>query len=458
MKIRPGEEEARAAPPVASGRPRPEDRARPRHSPLRRARADQGGLAPASEGPRGWRRPLALLAVVGPGLIAASAGNDAGGIITYASAGAQFRYRTLFFMVLVTVAYVVAQEMTARLAVHSGKGLAALIREEFPLRIAALAMVCLVVANVGLVVTEFAGIATALGLFGVSRYISVPVAAVLIWALVLFGSYRYAERVFLILSVAFLAYPVAAFLGHPRWSQVGLQTAYPHFVASPSFILLGVALIGTTITPYIQLYTAGALVDRGVGPDEYPLERIDAVGGAIVSDVISWFIIVATAAAIGGTGPLSSAHQAARALASVAGGKGAVLLFGLGLLGASALAAAVVPLSTSYAVAEAIGVERSVSRRFSEAPLFLGLFTFQLLIGVCAVLVPGNLVHLIVNTQVLQGIITPVILAFILILANRTSVLGDAANGPVLRKVAAVVVVAIACLSAVLLVQAAVGF
>ncbi len=407
----------------------------------------------AAPGPRATRRRLLLyLAAMGPGLIAAAAGNDAGGITTYASAGAQFGYRTLFFMVLVTFAYVVVQEMVARLSVHTGKGLAALIREEFPLRLTAFAIVAFAVANVGLMVTEFAGIATAFSLFDVSRYLSVPLAALAIWSLVLFGSYRYAERVFILLTLVFVAYPVAAVLGHPQWSKVVAQSAWPHFIGSGSFLLLGVALIGTTVTPYIQLYEAGAVVDKGIGPEEYRYERVDAIVGALVAAVVAMSIIVATAAAIGGSGPLQSAAQAAQALKPAAG-PAAEVLFGLGLLGASALAAAVVPLSTSYAVAEAVGAERSVSSSFRQAPLFLGIFTAQIVVGAAVVLVPGNLIHLIINTQVLEGVITPVTLGLILVLANRRSLLGDAANGPFARWAGGISVVAVASFAAFLVLQ-----
>ncbi|MGH9101370.1 MAG: Nramp family divalent metal transporter [Acidimicrobiales bacterium] len=406
---------------------------------------------------RRWRRLLVYAAFVGPGLVAAQAGNDAGGVITYASAGSQYGYRTLFLMVLVTIAYVVVQEMTARLATFTGRGLAALIREEFPIRATAFAVIALVIANMGLVVTEFAGIGSALELLGVSRYVSVPVAGVLIWLLVSFGSYRYAERVFLLMTVAFVAYPIAAVLGHPHWGTVGADLVTPHFLATRGFVLFAVALIGTTITPYIQLYVAGAVVDRGVEPDQYPLQRVDAIAGAIFSDIVSILIIVATGAAIGGSGALSSAKQAAGALRPVVG-SGAEVLFGLGLLGASALAAAVVPLSTSYAVAEAIGVERSVSRKIREAPLFLGLFSAQLAFGMLVVLIPGNLISLIVNAQVLEGVISPVILGFILVLANRRGLLGRAANGRIFSKVALACVGSVAILSAVVVVQTILGW
>lgn len=398
------------------------------------------------------RRFLLYLTFIGPGLIAASAGNDAGGVVTYASAGAQFGYKTLFFMVIVTVFYVVIQEMVARTSVYTGKGLAALIREEFSLRLTAFAILAFAVANLGLMVTEFGGIATAFSLFGVSRYLCVPIAAVAIWVLVLFGSYRYAERVFLLMTLVFVTYPIAAVLGHPNWHNVAVDSVSPHFVFTSAFLLLGVALIGTTITPYIQLYEAGAVVDKGVRPAEFRYQRADAVGGAIISDVISMTIIIATAAAIGGTGGLTSASQAAKALEPVAG-QAAEALFGIGLLGASALAAAVVPLSTSYAVAEVMGAERSVSSTFRRAPLFLSVFTIQIVIGAAVVLVPGNLVTLIVNTQVLEGVITPVTLVFILVLANRRSLLGTAANGPVARWLGAITVSVVGAFAGFLVLQ-----
>jgi Mn2+/Fe2+ NRAMP family transporter len=392
------------------------------------------------------RRLLAFLAVLGPGVIAANAGNDAGGIATYASAGSQFVYRTLFLMVLVTIALVLVQEMAARLGAYTGEGLVSLIREQFSLRVGTFAVVTLLIANLALVIAEFAGIGAALEIFSVSRYVSVPIAAVGIWSVVIFGSYRWAERIFLLLSVSFLAYPIALVLGHPDWGQVATNSLWPHFVADHEFVILAVALVGTTITPYMQLYQASAVADRGIGPDDYPRERLDTIGGSIFANLISVCIIIATAAAIGGSGALSSADQAARALEPVAG-SGAKTLFVAGLLGASALAAAVVPLSTAYALAEAVGVERSVSRRFSEAPLFLGLFTAQIVLGAAIALLPGNLIDLLINTQILNGIITPIILVFILILANRRSLLGDAANSPRFRLAATIAITAVAALA-----------
>jgi Mn2+/Fe2+ NRAMP family transporter len=397
------------------------------------------------------RRILVIAAIAGPGLIAAAAGNDAGGIVTYASAGSQYRYRTLFLMLLIGIGLALVQETSARLGAISGKGLAALIREEFSIRLTALALGALVIANVGIVVSEFAGIATAFELFHVSKYITVPTSAVVIWVLVLFGSYRYAERVFLLLTIAFFTYPVAAVLSHASWGTAASSVVIPHLIGNRGFVLLAVALIGTTISPYMQLYNAAAVVDRGIGPEEYPLERIDAIAGAGFATFISWSIIIATAAAIGGSGALSTAKEAADALRPVAG-HAAVLLFGLGLLGASALAAAVVPLSTSYALAEAVGVERSVSRSFREAPLFLGLFTGQIVIGAVVTLTPINLIHLLIGTQVIEGLVTPITLTFIVVLANRRSVLGSWVNGPVLKIVSGTVVVIVGSMALLLVV------
>jgi len=398
-----------------------------------------------------------VLAVAGPGIVAANAGNDAAGIATYASAGSEFVYRTLFFMLLVTIALVLVQEMAVRLGTYTGKGLAALIREQFTLRQTAVALGCVLLANTGLVVSEFAGIGAAFELLGVSRFIIIPIAAVAIWALVSFGSYRWAERIFLMMSLAFLAYPIAAILGYPNWGEVGSNLVIPHLVFSKPFLLLGVALIGTTVSPYMQLYAAAGVVDKGADPADYPRARIDAISGAVFACIVSMTIIIATATAIGGKGPLTSASEAALALKPVAGA-GAELLFAVGLIGASALAGAVVPLSSAYAISEAVGVERSVSRTFTEARLFLGLFGVQVLIGASLALTHINLITLLIGTQVLQGIITPVILVFILILTNRRSVLGSAANGTVFKVAATICVTAISAMSLLLLGSTALGF
>src|SRR5258707_15070845 len=264
-------------------------------------------------GRRRWRtRVLAVLAILGPGLIAANAGNDAGGILTYASAGAQFGYRPLFLMVLVTVALVGLQENASRRGVYTGEGLGRLIREQFSPRATFAAMTLLLVANAGLTVSEFAGVGAGMGICGVSRFISVPIAAVFVWALTVLGSSSRAERLFLALTLAFLAYPIAAFLGHPNGHEVLTNLVSPHFPASHAFLVLAVALIGTTITPYMQFYDASAVVDKHITPANYGSERIDSVSGSIWSNIISIFIIIATAAAIGRATPPDSPPQGPR--------------------------------------------------------------------------------------------------------------------------------------------------
>jgi NRAMP (natural resistance-associated macrophage protein)-like metal ion transporter len=419
--------------------------------------ARQGPSPTKTKLARRWlARTLALLAIFGPGLVSANAGNDAGGILTYASAGSQFGYRTLFLMVLITVGLIVVQEMCARLGVYTGKGLGGLLREQFSVRSGCFALALLLVANAGLTVSEFAGIGAAFEIFGVSQYISVPIAAVAVWGLTVLGTYSRAERLFLLLSLAFLSYPIAAFLSHPNAKEVFSNLLWPHFLHTQAFLFLAVALIGTTITPYMQFYVASAVVDKGIRPGNYSTERTDTVSAAIWSDVVSIFIIIATAAAIGGSGPLQSAEQAAKALAPVAG-PAAPELFGIGLLGASLLAASVVPLSTSYAIADALGTPRSVTATFRQAPLFYGLFTTQVVVGAGVALAPGNLVSLIVNAQVLNGIITPLLLTYVLVLANRRSVLGAAVNGRIFNVVATIAVAVTGVLSFVVLVQALAG-
>ncbi|MFF3365266.1 NRAMP family divalent metal transporter [Streptomyces misionensis] len=406
---------------------------------------------------RGLGRLAMVAAVAGPGLVAANAGNDAAGIATYASAGSQYTYGTLFFMVLVTIALVMVQEMAVRLGAHTGKGLGALIREQFSLRLTGLAVFCLLLANTGLVVSEFAGIGAAFELLGVPKWAVIPPAAILLWSLVLFGSYRWAERIFLIMSLAFFAYPIAMILGHPHWGEVGKHLVIPHMEPNKGFILLAVALIGTTVSPYMQFYAAAGVVDRGAKPEDYRLIKLDAVIGAVFACIVSLTIIIATAAAIGGTGPLDSAAQAAEALKPVAG-QNAEVLFAVGLIGASALAGAVVPLSASYAVGEAAGVERSVSRSFRDAPLFLGLFTAQIVLGAAVAMTPVNVIQLLIGTQVLQGLISPIVLVYLLVLTNRRTVLGAAANSPRYRIGATIVVVGVAGMSTILLVQTVLGW
>jgi Mn2+/Fe2+ NRAMP family transporter len=346
--------------------------------------------------------------------------------------------------------------MSARLGAVAGQGIAGLVREHFPLRVALGALAVLLVADIGLVVSELAGVAVALGGLGVPAWASVLGAAALVWAVVVLGSYTWAERALLVLAMAFLVYPVAAVLGHPDWHAAVEQSVVPHLLGDRSFAVLVVALIGTTITPYMQLFQASAIVDKGLGPERLRTARLDAVVGTLAAGVVTVAIIVATAAAIGGTGPLASADDAARALRPAAGAA-AGALFSIGLLGSSVLALAVVPLATAYAVAEAVGAERSVSRRFGEARLFLGLFTAQLVLGAAIALAPGNLVHLVLATQVLNGLVSPLLLGLLVVLAGRRSVLGEHANGPVLQVASVVCVTAIGAMALLVVGQAVVG-
>ncbi len=398
------------------------------------------------------RGAFAFLAVLGPGLIAASAGNDAGGIATYASVGAEFGYTLLWAMVLITVGLAIVQEMAARMGAVTGKGFADLVREQFGIRSTAFVMATLVVANAGLIVSEFAGIGAASELFGVPRWVAIPPMAILLWALIQRGSYARVERAFLWLSLVFLAYPVAAVLSHPDWSAVGRDLVLPSVQLNSRYLTLFIAMVGTTITPYMQLYLQSAVAEKGGRVD--PAEaRLDAYGGAIFSNTIAGLIIVATGATLFIAGQsVQTADDAARALEPLAG-RAAPYLFGAGLFGASTLAAAVLPLATAYTVTEAFGFERGVSRTFREAPVFLGLFTGLLVVGAAVALLPGlKVIDLLVSTQVLNGLVLPVVLFSIVRLVNNRDVMARYTNGRVYNWLAWATVVFVAALSTLYLV------
>jgi Mn2+/Fe2+ NRAMP family transporter len=389
---------------------------------------------------RRWR-PLAFFGFLGPGLIAASAGNDAGGIATYSTVGAQYGYGLLWMMLLITVSLAVVQEMCARMGAATGEGLSDLIRERFGVRGAIFAMLTLLVANSLTTISEFAGIAAALELFGVSKYLSVPVAAVTIWLLVTRGNYGRVEKLFLAMTLAFFAYPIAAILAHPDWFEVVRQTLVPSFHWQSTYLLLFVGTVGTTITPYMQLYAQSSVAEKGVTMERYPAERADTYVGVIFSNLIAATIIIACGATIfvasGGKGvAIDTADQAARALAPLVG-RYATVIFAIGLLGASLLAAAVLPLSTAYAVCESFGFERGVSRSFREAPVFAGLFTGMLALGALVALIPGlPLIQLLIIVQVINGLLLPILLIFILRLVNDPQVMGRHVNSAVQNIVA----------------------
>jgi NRAMP (natural resistance-associated macrophage protein)-like metal ion transporter len=375
---------------------------------------------------------VAYLAVIGPGVIAANAGNDAGGIATYASAGADYGYNLLWTFIPLVIALGIVQETCARMGAVTGKGLSDLIREQFGVRWTVLVMAALLVANGGVTVSEFVGIAAATEMFGVPRYVSVPLAAFAVWWLVVKGSYRRVERVFLLMSLIFLGYIVSAFLARPEWGAVARGLVRPRVEFNAGYLFTVVALIGTTISPYMQVFVQSSVVEKGVTEEDYALTRVDVWTGTVFAIAVAFFITVATAATLHATGVrIESAEQAAEALRPLAGTY-ARTLFGVGLFGASMLAAAVLPLSTAYSISEALGFEKGVSRSFREAPIFLGIFTFLIAVGGIVAMIPGlPLFDVLLVTQVINGLLLPVLLVSILRLVNNRELMGAHTNGGV---------------------------
>lgn len=377
------------------------------------------------------RRLLAFIAILGPGMITANAGNDAGGIATFAALGADFGYSLLWILIPITIGLGVVQEMCARMGAVTGKGLADLIRERFGVRWTAVIMLALLVANAGVTVSEFVGIAAASELFGVSHYISVPLAAILVWTLVVKGSYKKVERVFLLMSLVFLGYIVSAFLSQPDWGAVAVGLVRPEFKLEHAFLFAFVAVIGTTISPYMQVYVQSSVVEKGVSVEDYSNTKTDVWVGTIFAIVIVFFIIVSTAATLHKAGiEIKTATDAAHSLRPLAG-RYAETLFGLGLFGASMLAAGVLPLATAYSITEALGFEKGVSRSFREAPIFLGTFTFLVAVGAAIAIIPKlPLFRVLLVTQVINGLLLPVVLFAVLRLVNNRELMGSHVNGP----------------------------
>ena len=395
------------------------------------------------------KRLLAYIAILGPGMITANAGNDAGGIATFASVGADFGYSLLWILIPITISLGIVQEMCARMGAVTGKGLADLIRERFGVRWTALIMLALLIANAGVTVSEFVGIAAASELFGVKHYISVPLAAILIWFLVVKGSYKRVERVFLLMSLVFLGYVVSAFLSRPDWSAVAVGLVRPEFKLEHAFLFTFVAIIGTTISPYMQVYVQSSVVEKGVTPADYSKTKTDVWVGTIFAILIVFFIIVSTAATLHKAGiQISSAADAAHALRPLAG-RYAQTLFGLGLFGASMLAAGVLPLATAYSISEALGFEKGVSRSFREAPIFLGTFTFLVAVGAAIAIVPNlPLIRVLLVTQVINGLLLPIVLFAVLRLVNDREVMGRYVNGPIYNIAAWLTAIVVTILSA----------
>ncbi len=411
----------------------------------------------------GRRRPslLLYLAFLGPGLVAANAGNDAGGIATYSQMGAQYGYDLLWVMVLVGFGVGIVQEMCARMGAATGKGLSDLIRENFGIRVTALVMLALLVANAAIVISEFVGIAAALQIFGVPSWISAPAAGLAIWYLIARGSYARVEKIFLALTFAFFAYIISAFLAGPDWGSVAQHTVIPTIHTDGLFLTTLMAAIGTTISPYMQLYVQSSIVEKGVTMRDYKYARLDVFAGSAFSIVVAYFIIVATGATIfkatGGT-TIDNAAQAAEALRPLLG-QYATYVFAAGLLGASLLAAGVLPLATSYSITEALGFENGVNTRIKEAPVFWGLFTGLIGLGVLVAVIPGlPTFQFLIISQLLNGLILPFILISILFLINNRELMGRHTNSRIYNVFASLIAGSVSLLSLALISNTVLGF
>lgn len=375
-------------------------------------------------------RFFAYLAILGPGIIAANAGNDAGGIATYSSSGAAYGYTLLWTFIPMTLSLIVVQEMCMRMGVVTGQGLADLIRENFGVRWTAFVMLALLTANTGVVISEFVGIGQASELFGVSKYFSIPVAGLIIWWLVVKGSPKRVETVFLLMSLVFFTYVISAVVAKPDWYEVGRSFIRPSFSTDTGYLFTVMALIGTTIAPFMQIYVQSAAVEKGMDKEELSVGRADVIIGMTFADIIAAFIVVCTAATLytHGIRNIDSAATAAESLVPIAGVY-AKYLFGIGLFGASMLAMAVVPLATAYSLSEALGFEKGLSRSFREAPIFLGIFTALILIGGIVALIPTiPPITLLLVAQCVNGVLLPVLLIAIVKLVNDPAIMGEYRN------------------------------
>jgi NRAMP (natural resistance-associated macrophage protein)-like metal ion transporter len=381
-----------------------------------------------------WKTQFVLfLAVLGPGIITANVDNDAGGILTYSQAGAQFGYMLLWTLIPITLALIVVQEMCARMGVVTGKGLSDLIREEFGLRITFIMMILLVIVNFGNVIAEFSGIAGSMQLFHISKYISVPICAVLVWLLVVKGDYKGVEKVFLAASAFYIAYIFAGFFSHPAWHTALLATVKlpPHsFWHKSGYIYMTVAVIGTTISPWMQFYMQSSVVEKGTNAKQLGASRADVIVGSLFTDIVGWFIIIACAATlfVHGMGAIQVPSDAAEAMKPLAG-QYAFILFAAGLFNASLFAASILPLSTAYTVCEGMGFESGLDKSFSEAPAFYWLYSLLIAAGAGVVLWPHfPLVKVTILSQVLNGVLLPIVMIFMLVLINKTDLMGKHTN------------------------------
>ena len=382
-----------------------------------------------------WRiRVLLFLAVLGPGFITANVDNDSGGIFTYSQAGAQYGYALLWTMLPITLALIVTQEMCARMGVVTGKGLSDLIREEFGLRLTFVLMVLLVLVNFTNVVTEFIGIAGSLHLFHVSKFVSVPICAALVWALVCRGDYKSTEKIFLVASLVYIAYIFAGVLSQPSWHDALLATVQlpPRSVWNDkAYIYMAIGIVGTTIAPWMQFYLQASIVEKGIRVKDYAASRLDVIVGSFFTDIVAWFIVVACAATlfVHGMGSIQVAADAADAMRPLAGDY-AFILFAFGLFNASLFAASILPLSTAYTVCEGLGLESGVDKSFKEAPFFYWLYTLLIAGGALAVLLlpDAQLINVAILSQVLNGVLLPVVIILMLMLINRADLMGKHKN------------------------------
>jgi NRAMP (natural resistance-associated macrophage protein)-like metal ion transporter len=394
-------------------------------------------------------RLAVAFAVVGPGLITSNVDNDAGGIYTYSLCGARYGYALLWMLVPVTVALIVVQEICARMGTVTGRGLADLIREHFGLRATFLIMMAVLFTNLGNAVAEFAGVASSMELFGISRYVSVPLGAFFVWWLVVFGNYKSVEKAFLFACLLYLAYPLSGLLAHPHWGPAVEATLKPTAPLDIAGVSMMVGIVGTTIAPWMQFYLQSSIVEKRIPLAEYGKSRLDVIVGSVIAVVVAVFIVLCCAATLhkAGITNVQSAADAARALAPLAG-RFAWVLFALGLANASLFAASILPLATAYSVCEGLGLEAGVDRTFSEAPEFYSLYTAIIALSAGIILVPQTpLLTIILASQVMNGILLPFVLIFMLILVNQTSLMGSYRNGPVYNFVAWTTVVLLICLT-----------
>jgi Mn2+/Fe2+ NRAMP family transporter len=399
---------------------------------------------------------LIFLAVLGPGMITANVDNDAGGIYTYSLAGAKFGFSLLWTLIPITVALIVVQEMVARMGAVTGKGLADLIREEYGFRTTFILMMMLLVADLGNTISEFAGLASGMSVFGVTRYIAVPLGAVLVWALVVKGTYRSVEKIFLAACVFYVAYPISCFLAHPKWSNAVISTLKPSFQFSGGYLYMLIGVVGTTIAPWMQFYLQSAVVEKGIKVKEYIYSRWDVIVGCIITDVVAFFIIVACAATIyiSGHRQINDAGDAALALRPLAG-HAASALFAFGLCNASLFSASILPLATAYYVCEGLGMEAGVNKRFHEAPTFYWLYTTLIGLGALTVIVlsEAKQIPIILLSQVVNGILLPFVLIFMLRLVNREDLMGKYKNSRLFNNIAWVSCVVMIALTLLLVVS-----